>query len=256
MLGFTRLAARQRDLHLAARQRDLHGAFSVRRLASAAASQLDPHAVLGLSIGASEREIKLRYYELAKQTHPDAMGGDGSAASFLAVQDAFSQLMNKATTRGAEAKRGATTGTRRAAGPAAGAKVYQAKPPTLGEVLCARLASEPEAAAIVWEDIKSGRYEVTTKMSDMLFKACATHLPGTGGMRNALAILRDGTALGMFPPSVRATAIVSLLTWCKEQEELDATFEVVDEIRDEDRTPEVLAALSSTFSYFPSGASF
>ena len=164
--------------------------------------------------------------------------------------------MEAAVTRGAEAKRGASTGTRRAAGPAAGAKVYQAKPPTLGEVLCARLAGEPEAAAVVWEDIKSGRYEVTTKMADLLFKACATHRPGTGGMRSALAILRDGTALGMFPSSVRATAIVSLLTWCKEQEELDATFEVVDEIRDEDRTPEVLAALSSTFSYFPSGASF
>ena len=36
----------------------------------------------------------------------------------------------------------------------------------------------------------------------------------------------------------------------------ESPFEVVDEIREEDRTPEVLAALSATFSQFPSGASF
>ena len=42
----------------------------------------------------------------------------------------------------------------------------------------------------------------------------------------------------------------------RKEEELDVTFEVVDEIREEDRTPEVLAALSATFSQFPSGASF
>ena len=37
--------------------------------------------------------------------------------------------------------------------------------------------------------------------------------------------------------------------WFKE-DELEVTFEVVDEVRDSDRTPEVLAALNATFSYY------
>ena len=74
-------------------------------------------------------------------------------------------------------------------------------------------------------------------------------------MPEALRILRDATARGLLPQDVRSSALVSLLTRCKE-EELDVTFEVVDEIREEDRTPEVLTALSATFSQFPSGASF
>ena len=56
-------------------------------------------------------------------------------------------------------------------------------------------------------------------------------------------------------PAARSEALVSLLAWCKE-DELDCTFDVCDEIGDDDKTPEVLAALSATFSYFPSGASF
>mmetsp|Transcript_16957 Transcript_16957/g.49146 ORF Transcript_16957/g.49146 Transcript_16957/m.49146 type:complete len:130 (+) Transcript_16957:111-500(+) len=60
----------------------------------------EPHRVLGLSPGADRQAIKQAYYALAKQTHPDAVGHNStseedrpSAAAFLAVQDAFDQLM-------------------------------------------------------------------------------------------------------------------------------------------------------------------
>ena len=40
--------------------------------------------------------------------------------------------------------------------------------------------------------------------------------------------------------------------WFKE-DELEVSFEVVDEVRESDRTPEVLAALNATFSYYGRG---
>ena len=207
----------------------------------------DPHHVLGLQLGATSSEIKRAYYELALRTHPDArVGKDQGTACFVEVQEAFATLMDAAASRSNAAASGSRTGVRAAAGRPAAAARPGATPPTLGEILCARLTDEPSAAPLVWADIKAGQYDVTPKMMDSLFKAVATHSPGSPGMREALAMLRDATSLGVLSASVRASAIVSLLTWCKE-EELDVTFEMVDEVQDSDRTPEVLAALNSTF---------
>ena len=43
--------------------------------------------------------------------------------------------------------------------------------------------------------------------------------------------------------------VIIYFRWFKE-DELEVTFEVVDEVRESDRTPEVLAALNATFSYY------
>ena len=212
-----------------------------------------PHSVLGLPISASKSQVKARYYELAKQTHPDVAAADG-AANFVEIQSAFEELLAEIDAR---SRSSGGRSARGAAGPSAhpraraAARAAAPRPRTLGEVLCDRLKDEPAAVGAVWSDVVSHELSCTIGMIDDIIGACASH----GGMPEALRILRDATARGLLPQDVRSSALVSLLTRCKE-EELDVTFEVVDEIREEDRTPEVLAALSATFSQFPSGASF
>lgn len=53
---------------------------------------IDPHAILGLSPGASEKEIKSAFRKLAKQHHPDA-GGD--EAKFKEINEAYAILTGK-----------------------------------------------------------------------------------------------------------------------------------------------------------------
>ena len=54
------------------------------------------YEVLGVQPGASNAEIKKRYYHLAKQYHPDKANGDEEKAKhFLKIQEAYSSLMNK-----------------------------------------------------------------------------------------------------------------------------------------------------------------
>jgi hypothetical protein len=130
---------------------------------------------------------------------------------------------------------------------------YAGRPPTLGEILCQRLADEPHAFGEVWTDTLERNLAVTSAMTTALFKACAA---SGAGMPAALDIFRQATARNLLTAEVRTCSLVSLLTLCKE-DNLETTFEVVDLITDEDKQdPEVFAALSSTFSFFPSGASF
>mmetsp|Transcript_56488 Transcript_56488/g.93356 ORF Transcript_56488/g.93356 Transcript_56488/m.93356 type:complete len:239 (-) Transcript_56488:183-899(-) len=228
-----------------------------RRLMCASVQMLEPHKVLGIPLGSSREIIRQRFYELAKQTHPDtAHDTSSNSPSFIEIKAAFDRMLADSTTtcvpktsaksaaKGWAGRRSASDGSQ---------KNFEQRPPTLGEVLCDQLSEEPEHVRAVWEDVTVRRLNVTGRMADALFRACARD--HTAGMRTALLILREGTAFGLLSPAIRAEAIVSLLTWCKE-EELDCTFEVCDEIREEDKTPEVLAALSMAFSYFPSGASF
>ena len=175
--------------------RPIGSSLTIRAFSTAAR---DPHAVLGLSVGATEAEVKRAYYELAKQTHPDALGEDADDAGFLEVADAFAVLMEAAAAR-PQAGQAGPSGSRKGARPAAGRSAAAtaarrgAKPPTLGEILVARLQDEPGAAALVWVDIKERRCEVTARMMDALFKAIAAPA-GAEGVRDALAMLRDATA--------------------------------------------------------------
>ncbi|GMK58912.1 hypothetical protein CspeluHIS016_0603540 [Cutaneotrichosporon spelunceum] len=50
----------------------------------------DPYAVLKLPHNATKAQIKARFYELSKQTHPDAPGG--SSTAFHTINDAYAVL--------------------------------------------------------------------------------------------------------------------------------------------------------------------
>ena len=208
----------------------------------------------GLGAGASQSQIRERFLALAKSTHPDAQpAGSDCTAAFLEVRTAFDTLIAAAArdAPGATSRASAARGGGGSWGRSKSSVRWQpVRERSLGEVLCEPLRQEPALRVSVWADIRSRELELTGAMADALFRACA--LDG-GGMPAALQILREGR--GLMTPAARTEALCSLLTWCKE-DELDTTFEVCDEIRDEDKTPAVLAALSSTFSYFPSGASF
>ena len=116
-------------------------------------------------------------------------------------------------------------------------------------MLCDSLVDEPEQVQVLWAEIIERKLAINAHMTDSIFRACGT----SGlGMSVALAMLREGTRLGLLSQTVRSASIVSILCYCKEAD-LDVTFQLVDEITDEERTPEVLAALSSTFSKYPSG---
>ena len=63
---------------------------------------MTPHEILGIEVGASEKEIKSAYRKKAKECHPDAHPGDPDAVSrFHALNDAYEALTNPKPTRDA-----------------------------------------------------------------------------------------------------------------------------------------------------------
>ena len=218
-------------------------------------------ATLGVPVGATRAAIRARYYELAKQTHPDVCqdGHSDGEADFLAMQAAFEELM-------AESSRAAPTTAANSAARGGGAAQPQAQrrqppraparaAPSLGEILVQRLEHEPSAYREVWAEILERRLALSATITCALFRACAA---SGDGMPAALSILRESEAEQALPQAVRSASLVALLTLCREEGAMsDATFEVVEMLTDEDRAdPEVFGALASTFSQFPSGSSF
>jgi len=59
------------------------------RVASVAPRSVDPHATLGVPVGAPLEELKARFRESARVLHPD-QGGD--AAAFIAMKRAYDTL--------------------------------------------------------------------------------------------------------------------------------------------------------------------
>ena len=122
---------------------------------------------MGLPPGSEKRKIKDRFYELAKETHPDVVkvepGAEDSAEtpSFVDILAAFEALMDGSASSSGTSSEAASRSSRSARGFSgfgfrSGANGVRVKrEPTLGEVLCARLQEEPEAALDVWEDIKA-----------------------------------------------------------------------------------------------------
>jgi len=222
--------------------------------------------LLGLEPGATPREIKMRYYDLAKRTHPDVLArqareaaeaaasatgpqvsnyDDGVLAAdhsapvttvqFREVQDAYDALL--------EAEEEAKGGGARKTGPPPGGRGGRAR--TFGEVLCDRLKDEPEATQELWEELVHQRVTCTAPMADIIFKACQRK--GCDGMDLARSILREGTGLGLINQDVRCASLVSLLSWCL-KEDLECADDLVDEANDLDRTdPGVMAAIGAVY---------
>ena len=218
----------------------------------------------------------MRYYQLAKQTHPDVIAQQAREAAaaaasvgpkvasynkgvleedhaaqaaaptvvpFLEVQAAYDFLMaEEAAAKGAKTPEGRRAGA------------TQARARTLGEVLCDRLKEEPEAYTELWEEILRDKLQVTDTMIDALLKAArASAAPGgkLDAARASQRIILDGSYYGALTLDLRCSAFVSLLSWCQEDEEElgDLALEVIDHINDEDRahSPAVMAAIGSIF---------
>ena len=261
------------------------GGLPLARALCAAATQQSQRrnalVVLGLEEGATSRQIKMRYYDLAKRTHPDVVNAqhraavaaeasnvgpkvasydDGvlgaadaaapTAVPFLEVQAAYDVLMAE------DEQPGAGSAARRNARRPGQAGAPRAR--SLGEVLCDRLKDEPEAVAEVWEEIARDQLRVTIPMADAVFRALKAVGRASGsadGMVDAarlgMGIIRDGTGRGLLNLDTRTSAQILLLGWCQQDEaELgDLAFEVIDEITDEDRahSPAVMSAIGSVF---------
>ena len=259
-----------------------------RGLCAAAAERLTQRKnallLLGLEPGATQKQIKLRYYDLAKRTHPDVLAQQAKEAAaqqakdnvhakvrsynvgvieedyskdadhrtttvvpFLEVQAAYDTLMND----------DASADTRPVARPGAAGRANSARQRSLGEVLCDRLKEEPEAHEELWEEILREKMRVTEPMLDALFKAARrTAKKGDAvakveAARCAQRIIIDGTYGGVLGLDARCSAFVSLLSWCQAEEEAlgDLALEVVEQINDEERahSPAVMAAIGAVF---------
>lgn len=184
------------------------------------------YVTMQLHPGATAKQIKKRFYELAKSCHPDVHQGAHAQKApskgpvilsthgplleeeidpvtrFLEVQAAYETLM-EAAENGEQQPGGG--GRKPEKGPKARAK-------TLGEVLVDRLVEEPEEVEAVWEDIKAQRLSVTVSMIDRLFKAHAYQgrTETNKGMGAGLGLLLEGVELGLvsqaLPPMVAPIA--------------------------------------------------
>lgn len=56
----------------------------------------DPFALLGVSVGANEKQIARRYRQIAKQLHPDALLQNSTAADQVLATEAIARIVNPA----------------------------------------------------------------------------------------------------------------------------------------------------------------
>lgn len=79
---------------------------------SLADEEFDPYCVLGLNVGASEKEIQRRYRELVRQHHPDVSCDTAKAHQrFVRIQQAYRMLMDPQQRARWERRSGITLGT-------------------------------------------------------------------------------------------------------------------------------------------------
>ena len=226
-----------------------------RALSAAATSSECPYAILGIARGAPQKEVKARFYLLARTMHPDIVlqqeGVDAEAAhaSFVAVSAAFEAVLDELEAEAAHSAGRPTAPSAAARG--GGAKPRKRRTSTvkdasgvrhksLGEVLCEVLREDPSSARHVWEDVVAQQCEVRETMLDELFRACASNGEGLPG---ALAILRDATRRGLVSTRVREAAMVSLIKWCKE--DADSFRAILAEVNEQEKTPETIEMLSN-----------
>ena len=209
-----------------------------------------PWTVLGLSAGAPPRDIKARYYELAKQMHPDANQAEDAQEAFVGLLEAFELAMafevssggaSSSTTSASSAARGAHGSAARSTGHRPATKPGE-RVATLGEVLCERLRDEPAAAREVWADIVDRGLEVRESMLEALFRACGAR--GGGGLTQALLILREARQRDLLTAATRSAAAIFVIKWCKEDR--DSFGRIMGELDAEDAAS---AEVRETLSY-------
>jgi hypothetical protein len=236
----------------------------------------DAYSVLGLSAQTATRlEVKRRFYELAKQTHPDVVGArtpahdeseTSTTGSFLQIHTAFEVVMQeldecrwttvdgvRVRTAPSAAARGGSSesgGARRSAG----GKVVK-RDRTLAEVLCDRLHEEPSAVRAVWADIVRDELRVTEATLEALFRACGAR-DGGGGLPTALTILREAKTRGLLDGAMREAALISIIKWCKEDSSSFA--KIIAELDESEKPPQVrenLAYANALYSGLSDGYS-
>jgi hypothetical protein len=209
-------------------------------------------AVLGVPPHATRAQIRARYFELAKATHPDT-NPEVDAGAFLQIQAAFEELLaaqpegqQRAPTAANAAARGGGPSAQRRERPTSPRSTTQRRPPTYADILCQRLSHDPPSYSNVWADIMEKKeFEVSAAVACALFRAAAS---AGGGVPAAMDIFHEAQAKRMLSRDARTASLVVLLTLCEEAGAMDTTMELCDLITEDDRTPEVLAALSSSFS--------
>jgi len=220
-----------------------------------------PWSVLGIARGSKRKEIKQRFYELAKTMHPDvvqaALKQEGVDADeeeihgeFVRITSAFEACLDdleseaafgaaRATAPSAAARGGARS-TRRRQAPRMVRHKDGIRTKSLGEILCEDLREDPVSAMDVWEDILAQHCDVRESMLDELFRACAA---SGAGLTSARSILRDATRRGLITKAVREAGVVSLIKWCKE--DADSFRAILAEVDEQEKTPETLEMLSN-----------
>ena len=188
-----------------------------------------PWTVLDIPAGSSKAQIKRRFYELAKQTHPDTampplMQHLGTATtaprfespaekefvSFLEIREAYEVLLGgqvppppaaPSTSSPNAAARGCTGSPGASARRTTPMGRVVTRQKTRGDFMCDRLRAEPRAAIEVWRDIVAEQLAVTQSMLEELARACGAR--GGWGLDGALYILRNGTSQGLLSPQQR-----------------------------------------------------
>jgi len=182
---------------------------------------LSPYAVLDLPTSATPKQIKLRFYELAKATHPDVASAEGDTGyqhSFVEIHNAFEILMHEAefaeratgTAPNNAARRHSATGPgrpRRAGTPPRPSP--EAGTTTLADILCERLVEEPSAVRDVWDEIVEQRLRVRESVLEAIFRACGS--TGGGGLPIALDILRDARDRQLLTKATREAAAIFII---------------------------------------------
>ena len=209
-----------------------------------------PLEVLGLEHGSSKADIKRRFYERAKQVHPDVSGADNTA-DFVALLAAFEQLMDEPSAAPGASNRSA----RHQAGPSAARGrprwSQTRREYTLGELLCERLREADCTAATlqdVWREVKEmheqdpEQHKATGLMLDMLVAAGVR----TGGVDAARDLLRDGRRCGLVSGADFIVGLCALVKHGSADKSL--TFEAVcEEAGEQLQRPEALEALHSAW---------
>jgi len=216
------------------------------------------YEVLGLPGGSSLRDVKQRYFHLAKLTHPDAARAkDGEESTdvsnlptFIEVITAFEVLEEHTASAsecasGTSANAAARGGERSASVRKSSVARTAARTRSLGEVLCDRLIDEPELARQVWGEIRNRKLRIEPVTLDRLFEACARaaqQRDGDGGLSVALAIMREASQDGLLTTSLREAALVSVIKWCKRDR--SSFEEIYASIDDADRTASTMETIS------------